>query len=297
MKETRYVSKWWFGVFVIGIVYWIVSRSIFIRDFVSPENCGFTTSFGLRNSLNLLRPSELMESFGASKSLKIPLHIYQTWETAELPEKMQECVDRLKEKNPEFEHHLFDDKQRLEFIQQYLPAHIAEAYQRIVPGAYRADLWRYCILYIKGGIYLDIKYSNVGDFKLISLTDREYFCRDIEPSGGGIYNAFLVCEPKNEKLWKCIQQIAKNVKTDYYGESALYPTGPMLMKTQFTDEELAEVSRNGLALCEDKCPTKTCICKNGEPILSIYKEYYEKDVAKTPEKRYYELWNEHKIYK
>ena len=47
-----------------------------------------------------------------------------------------------------------------------------------------------------GGIYLDIKYECVGDFNLTQLTDSEYFVRDIETSGGGVYNGFMVCKPK-----------------------------------------------------------------------------------------------------
>ena len=262
---------------IFGIFYWAATR-IFSKY-----------------SRNILKPLSIIDGF--TEPSVIPLHIYQTWETTDLPEKMRECVDQLKQKNPDFEHHLFDDKQRREFIQQHFEPDVVDAYDKLIPGAYRADLWRYCVLYINGGIYLDIKYSNVGDFNLISLTDREYFCRDIEQSGGGVYNAFIICKPKNEKLWKCIQKIVENVKTRYYGDSGLFPTGPMMMKAHFTEDELSEISANGLGLCEDKCPTKTCICKDGEPILAIYKEYYEKEVSDIKIKRYIELWGERGIYK
>lgn len=266
---------------IFGILYWTISR-LFSNYFPM----SLLGSFDSRNIID-----------GFTKQPVIPLHIYQTWETSDLPEKMRNCVDQLKKKNPDFEHHLFDDTKCREFIQQHFEPDVLDAYNTLIPGAYRADLWRYCVLYINGGIYLDIKYSNVGNFNLISLTDREYFCRDIEVSGSGIYNAFMICKPKNQKLWKCIQQIVENVKTRYYGESCLRPTGPLLMKTQFTEDELVEMTANGLGICEDKCPTKTCICKDGEPILAIYKEYYEKEVSTTKTKRYCDLWGERAIYK
>ena len=38
----------------------------------------------------------------------IPLKIYQTWYTKDLPPKMQECVDKKKRENPEFEYNLYD---------------------------------------------------------------------------------------------------------------------------------------------------------------------------------------------
>ena len=274
-KTMKYVV----GFFVFGIVYWLVTRLFYHSRIANSRVEGLNTT---KNEI---------------RTISIPLHIYQTWNTKELPEKMKECVENLKKKNPDFEHHLFDDNDMYEFIKTHFEKDVLDAYDKIIPGAYRADLWRYCVLYIHGGVYLDIKYTNVGDFNLLEMTDREYFCIDIEKSGGGIYNAFMICKPKNEKLWKCIQQIVENVNTKYYGETGLHPTGPMLMKSQFTEEELAEITKNGLEICENDCPTKTCICRNGKPILSIYKEYYEKEVNITTTKRYYELWGEKKIYK
>jgi len=265
---------------MFAVFYWIISRTF----------SGYFPT--ILPSVDSVESMSIIDGF--SKQPVIPLHIYQTWGTNDLPDKMKRCVDKLKRKNPDFEHHLFDDVKCREFIQTYFEDEVVEAYDRIVPGAYRADLWRYCVLYINGGIYLDIKYSNVNGFNLISLTDREYFCRDIEKSGSGIYNAFMICKPKNEKLLKCINQIVENVKNNYYGESCLSPTGPLLMKLQFTEYELSEISANGLGLCQDKCPTETCICKDGNPILAIYKEYYEKDAK---DKRYCDLWNDRAIYK
>lgn len=46
----------------------------------------------------------------------IPLKIYQTWYTKNLPPKMKERVELLKVDNPQFEHCLFDDNDCREFI-------------------------------------------------------------------------------------------------------------------------------------------------------------------------------------
>ena len=48
----------------------------------------------------------------------------------------------------------------------------------MVPGAYKADLWRYCILYIYGGIYIDIKLEPINGFRFRELLDKEYFVLD-----------------------------------------------------------------------------------------------------------------------
>jgi mannosyltransferase OCH1-like enzyme len=232
---------------------------------------------------------------GHSKERVIPLKIYQTWETKDLPEKMRENIERLKSQNPEFEYHLFDDSERREFIKQNFNEEVLNAYNKIVPGAYRADLWRYCVLYINGGVYMDIKYSNVGDFKLIQLTDDEYFVPDLESSGGGVYNAFIICKPRNEILLRAIQNTVKNVHNEYYGESALCPTGPMSLKSGFNNEsDIEKMKNNGLGLCRHN--DNTSVCLHGTPIITTYDEYYKEDIHKNKQKRYWDLWLDHEIY-
>ena len=88
----------------------------------------------------------------------IPLSIYQTWFTKNLPSKMKERVNILKLQNPEFNHYLYDDDDCYEFIKNNFSKDVLNAYDSLIPGAYKADLWRLCILYINGGIYLDMKF-------------------------------------------------------------------------------------------------------------------------------------------
>jgi mannosyltransferase OCH1-like enzyme len=161
----------------------------------------------------------------------IPLKIWQTWSTKNLPTNMQHCVNELKATNPEFEYNLFDDDDCLKFIEDNFNRDVVDAYNILIPGAYKADLWRYCVLYIHGGIYLDIKYRPMNDFKFISLTDREHFVFDIPgtPEYWASYNALMVCLPKNELLNKCINNICNNVKNRFYGKSPLDITGPTLL--------------------------------------------------------------------
>jgi mannosyltransferase OCH1-like enzyme len=49
----------------------------------------------------------------------IPLDIYQTWSTKDLPPKMRERVEILKSQNPRFNHHLYDDNDCREFIKSH----------------------------------------------------------------------------------------------------------------------------------------------------------------------------------
>ena len=117
----------------------------------------------------------------------IPLDIYQTWFTKDLPPKMRERVELLKIQNPRFNHHLFDDNDCREFIKTHFQPDVLEAYDTLIPGAYKADLWRLCVLFINGGIYVDIKFCCVNGFKLIELTETEHLAKDRPPNS--IYNS------------------------------------------------------------------------------------------------------------
>ncbi len=187
-----------------------------------------------------------------NKPRNIPLNIYQTWTTLNLPPKMKETVEKLKLDNPEFKHYLYDDKMCRDFIKENFHKDVLYAFDKLKPGAYKADLFRYCILYINGGIYLDIKYKCVDKFKLIYLTDKEYFVRDHDISDGtyGIYQALLICYPYNNILLKCIHEILNNVKNNYYNfnnnfnSNSLAITGPLLMSRFFYQKEIKNLELN-----------------------------------------------------
>jgi mannosyltransferase OCH1-like enzyme len=192
---------------------------------------------------------------------------------------------------------MYDNNDCRIFIASNFDSNVLDAYDSLIPGAYKADLWRYCILYKLGGIYLDIKYYTVNNFKLISLTDKEYFVRDIEKSGSGIYNAFMICKPGNPKMLRCIHKIIENVKNRFYGESIFSPTGPLLLLNEFDDNELAELDIFSISEFND--PPQTCITMYDKPILAIYKEYNierKEFIQNQNTKPYYELWKDRQIY-
>ena len=170
----------------------------------------------------------------------IPLHIYQVWHDKDMPSSVKESVDMLKKQNPEFEHHLYDEAMCRTYLKNNFPKRVVQAFDKVVPYALKADIWRYCILYKKGGVYLDSKYYGVDGFKLITLTDREYFCRDVKIAQSGIYNAFMICKPGNKKLLHSIQQFVKNTEENYYGHKA-FCVGPLMMKQFFTPREMKEL--------------------------------------------------------
>ena len=219
--------------------------------------------------------------------MAIPLHVYVTWKTFDLPPKMKQNYMNLRKKNPEFKFHLYDDTQCGAFLRAYFPFAV-EAFDKLIPGAYKADLWRLCVLYQFGGIYMDIKLECLGNFKLYSLVDKEHFVIDRPNHSPHIYNAFMVCKPNNPFLLEAIEQIIKNVKSNYYGESPLSPTGP---------EMLGRIALN-YSLNLDMHHSRhldTHIMYKNVPILKNYVEYRKEQIKISPV-YYYKLWFDRSIY-
>ena len=158
----------------------------------------------------------------------IPHHVYQTWSTKDVPKYMKKTIDHNKELNPDFTFHLYDDADCRNFIKQHYNADVLLAYDGLKPGAYKADLWRYCILYMYGGIYMDVKIKLLFNFSLNELIFSEHYVKDIEGPTFGIYNAFMVHEPRSPILFKLIEKIVIHVKEKYYGANPLSITGPEL---------------------------------------------------------------------
>jgi len=224
----------------------------------------------------------------------IPLNIFQTWSTKDLPPKMKERVETLKQQNPRFTHYLFDDNDCREFIKNNFDHEILNAYDSLIPGAYKADLWRLCVLYIHGGIYMDIKLTCINGFKLIELTEKNHYVKDRLPPLS-IYNALLVCQKNSPFLIKAINEIVKNVKRRFYGNSALDPTGPCLLGKIVLRHKL--FNKVDLFHYEDG---GFIIYKNRFIISTEYPEYNaerSQTYANLNTKRYDQLWNERAIYK
>jgi mannosyltransferase OCH1-like enzyme len=224
----------------------------------------------------------------------IPFNLFTCWHTKELPPLMQENYDLLIKTNPEFQHFLFDERECQNFIQDNFLEDVLIAYNSLIPASYKSDLWRFCVLYIHGGIYLDIKYKCVNGFKLIALTEKEYFVRD-RPYDS-TYTALIITKAKNEILLNCINEIVKNVKNKYYGKNPLYPTGPGLLGkfSTFEEREKWELYFANTKI-ENKLDCYYIVCNN-IIILGVYKEYREEQSKYQNNKHYHSLWNERNIY-
>jgi mannosyltransferase OCH1-like enzyme len=235
----------------------------------------------------------------------IPLTIYQTWYTKDLPPSMQKNVDNLKRQNPEFSYQLYDDNDCREFIRMNFASDVLHAYDTMIPGAYKADLWRYCVLYKNGGMYIDIKLCSVNGFKLIELCEAEHYVLDrveafsISANIKPIYNAVMVCKKNNPFLLEAIYKVVQNVKSRYYGFNALYPTGPGMLCELIQELNMKGVNPN-LNIDIHHYYDSTGLVYNDRFIMSLEYPEYRKEQAelnrKINKKYYLHHWLDGELY-
>lgn len=142
------------------------------------------------------------------------------------------------ELNPEYEYNLFDDNDCRLFIKNNYDENILIAYDMLIAGAFKADLFRYCYLYINGGCYFDCKsILRISLRNIINKDDNLILCQDI---GIGYFNAVMFSSKKNDLLLKVINCCVDNIHNFYKNynlnnihfnkaENILSLTGPVFL--------------------------------------------------------------------
>jgi mannosyltransferase OCH1-like enzyme len=140
------------------------------------------------------------------------------------------------ELNPEYEVLLMLDKHCRNFIRKHFPSHVLKAYDTLIPKAFKADLFRYCFLYIRGGCYFDNKMINRVPLRDAILPSDDFLvCSDTLPYGmpaknlkdtRRFYNAIICSAPKDERMLRTIKQVVKKVNINNHGLTDLSISGP-----------------------------------------------------------------------
>ena len=144
----------------------------------------------------------------------IPKKIHQTWETKNITPGIQSYIDKLKNLNPDFDHELYDKDDRETFLKEHFDDKVFQAYSRIVPGAMKTDLWRYCLLYKYGGIFSDIDLDYISPLSEV-INGFSFVCPiDLDNDFNSPHqalNGFLCSSPGHPILKHCIDLVVSNV--------------------------------------------------------------------------------------
>jgi len=197
----------------------------------------------------------------------IPKNIYRCYKDKESAKKFQSVFDQTQHYMKGYEQIIYGDEEIDEFIKSNFSHRIYSAYKNINPqyGAARADFFRYLIIYLYGGVYLDIKSGPNKDItkiieqnkgKLITSYGNGGLPKGIFPlqhlyewRGGGYYDwspftnnsymeyqQYYIISPKGHPvIKKVIQQVVTNIEEgmknkNYYSSghiSVVAMTGPI----------------------------------------------------------------------
>ena len=230
---------------------------------------------------------------------EIPKVIYQTWHSKTLPSKMAECVEKLKSANPEFKYSLYDDADCRSFIEANFDPEVVYAYDSLLPGAFKADLWRYCVLYKNGGFYVDIKFMCEPGFSLSQIKDPQFYVREYNHKGTGLYDHIVYTgvigsQPKNPLFDRCIKQICQNVREQFYGPEHTSPTGPWLFATKMDPQDIENIE---YSYYEEDGIGHIRHINQHNVIMSHYPEYRREQKSNSKSTYWKDAWLNREIYR
>jgi hypothetical protein len=161
----------------------------------------------------------------------------------------------LKRLNPTWLHHPFDDVMQEDFIRKYYDKDVLKTYLSIDPfyGAARSDLFRYLLIFEKGGGWLDSKSTCKLPLDTILKTEDHYLLsnwknletglvtkgiwRDITLPCPEFQNWFIFSAPRHVFLEKTIENVLKKLRNYHplisgVGRQAVVTTTGPIMYTQ-----------------------------------------------------------------
>ncbi len=185
------------------------------------------------------------------------------------------------ELNPEYTYIYFSDRESRRFLRNNFSEDVNMSYDMLVPGAFKADLLRYCVLYQLGGCYFDCKQIlRVPIRKFLEPNKNLVLCNDVIESA--LLNAVIFSTQRNPIIEKSIKDCVYNV-INKLGKTALDITGPIFFYKSIKkyinhDNLILQNSRppNDFAdFSNDYYNNTIKLISNNQLILNrFYKKYY-----------------------
>lgn len=204
------------------------------------------------------------------------------------------------ELNPEYTYIYYNDIECRKFLRQNFSDEINYSYDSLVPGAFKADLLRYCFLYNNGGCYFDCKQIlRVPIRKFLNHNNTLLLCNDV--ISDALLNAVIFSIPKNEIIEKTIKDCVFNI-VNKLGNSPLEVTGPLFfyksIKNFINNSNLLLQNNrpfdNFNDFCNDYINNNITLIHNNKIILNrFYKGYYNNYLETN---HYGKLFNNNEVY-
>lgn len=199
----------------------------------------------------------LLPNFSFDSSItdkKIPRYLFQTYISKDRIPKI--VYDNISKYASEYQYYFYDDNQCRDFLHNHFIPEVLQKFDEL-KGAHKADLFRYCILYIFGGVYLDIKTVLVRPLKEIFDHDIYSFYSALSINQYSIYQGILAVNPLNDIMKHSVNFI---LNTSYLETKQNY-----IIFTQFMFRDIEK-------MCSSQLNSGYNILKNNEEIY-LFKEF------------------------
>ena len=178
----------------------------------------------------------------------IPKTIHQCYNTSKIPKVLQDATKKLRKMNPEYTYKFYTDKDIDRYMLTYFP-NIYKDFKTINPkyGPARSDLFRYCVIYNEGGVYLDLKSGTNIPLKHIIKNNDEFLLSSWKkqyrkgalgmPSTpwGELQQWHVIARPKHPLLKMVINEVVQKIRNYKSADKITYPLG--------------KIGKNGVMYC------------------------------------------------
>jgi len=231
----------------------------------------------------------------------VPTVIYHSWHSTMVPPKMRDNIFKLLTMNPEFDYYLYSDGGSQRYIEDNFPQEVLDTFNGLKPGAYKSDLWRYCILFKKGGVYLDIKYCTLEPLKDIIAKSPIMFIKDqgwSEDQYNCFYNGAIISPPNNPVFKHCIDEIVSNYRMRKYNANDLDVTGPCVFGRQLKKYDIQTWANTRFTYRREYMYALITdyIMYDDKRIIQSYPEYRDEQKATQITEHYGKMWKGKNIY-
>lgn len=123
--------------------------------------------------------------------------------------KMVSRISELLDSNPKYQYCRYSGKQANNMMQSFHPR-VYQGYKTLLCPWYKRTMWKYCCLYLYGGVYIDADchmYGPIPDVK-----DSDYLI--VGPS-----DSFIASSAKNQILKDMIINMVENIESRFYGNN------------------------------------------------------------------------------
>lgn len=172
----------------------------------------------------------------------IPKIIHQTWDNPddkEIPIRLQILSDTFREKNPEWEYHLWGREEMRQLVKDHYPEFLP-VYDGFKEDILRWDSIRYMILHHCGGVYVDFDIECLKPLDNLFENDYQMYIGE-EPSNKSPYpwlrnvlgNGFMASVPACQGWIDILKEVEKSVGIYTKGRVVFDITGSGMLTRTF----------------------------------------------------------------